>query len=116
MIADLWRLISGSTSSSRNLVIEASSWVQGIESTSRSSASSSRGFSSSPLALGRRTRSTCPERLLLPAQVAEPAPRVVMVKRKKASRRRNVLGSKGEDFIPWIPAEMEGPQDFEEEE
>ena len=74
VIADLRLLVSGSASSSRNPVIEASSRVQGAGSTSRSSASSSGGFSSSPSALGRRTRSTRPERLLLPTQVVEPAP------------------------------------------
>ena len=25
-------------------------------------------------------------------------------------------GSKGEDFIPWVSADTEGPQDLEEEE
>ena len=49
-------------------------------------------------------------------QVAGLAPRVVKVKRKKASGRRNAPGSKGEDFVPWVPANTEGPQDFEEEE
>ena len=48
--------------------------------------------------------------------MAGPAPRVVKIKRKRASRRRNVLGSKGEDFIPWVPAKTEGPHDLEEEE
>ena len=32
-----------------------------------------------------------------------------------ASRRRNAPGSKGEDFVPWVPADTEGPQDLEEE-
>ena len=41
---------------------------------------------------------------------------MVKVKRKRASGRRNALGSKGEDFVPWVPADMEGPQDLEEEE
>ena len=38
------------------------------------------------------------------------------VKRKRASGRRNTPGSKGEDFVPWVPADTEGPQDLEEEE
>ena len=108
MVADLQSLVSGSASSSRNPVIKASSRVQGARGTSRSSSSSSGDSSSSP--------PTRPERLLLPAQVAGPTPRVVKVKRKKASGRRNALGSKGEDFIPWIPVDTEGPQDLEEEE
>ena len=116
MVTDLRRLVSSGASSSRNPVIEASSRVHGVESTSRSSASSSGGSSSSLPALGERTRSSHPERLLLPAQVAGPAPRVVKVKRKRASGRRNAPGSKVEDFVPWIPADIEGPQDLEEEE
>ena len=100
MIADLRCLVSGSASSSGNFVIEASSLVQGAGSTSRLPASSSGGSNSSPTAPSQRPRSSCPERLLPPVQVAEPAPRVVKVKRKRASERRNVPGSKGEDFIP----------------
>ena len=49
VITDLRRLVYSSSSFSRNPVIEASSRVQGFGSTSRSSASSSEGFSSSPL-------------------------------------------------------------------
>ena len=74
VITDLRRLVSGSASSSRNPVIEASSRVQGAGSTSRLSASLSRGSSSSPLASGKRTKSSHPERLLPPAQVAGPTP------------------------------------------
>ena len=100
MIADLRRLFSGNASSSRNSVIEASSRVQGFESISRSSAFSSRGSSSSPLAPSQITKSSSPERLLLPAQVVEPAPRVVKVKRKRVFGHWNAPGSKGEDFVP----------------
>ena len=116
VVVDLWCLVSGGANSSRNPIIEASSHVHGARSTSRSSSSSSGGSSSSLPALGERTRSKHPERLLLPAQVAGPAPRVVKVKRKRAFGRRNASGSKGEDFVPWIPADTEGPQDLEEEE
>ena len=75
MIADLRCLVFGSASFSRNLVIEASSRVQGAVSISRSFAFSSEGSSSSPPAPGQRTWSSHSERLLLPAQVAGPAPR-----------------------------------------
>ena len=74
VIVDLRRLVSGSASSSRYPVIEASSSVQGDESASRSSASSSRGYSSSPPAPGQRARSDRPKRLLPLAQVAGAAP------------------------------------------
>ena len=86
MVADLRRLVSGSASSSRNPVIEASSRVQGARGTSRSSASSSGDSSSSPPA--------CLERLLMPAQVAGLAPRVVKIKWKRASKRWNAPGSR----------------------
>ena len=116
MVADLRRLVSGGASSSRNPVIEASSRVHRASSTSRPSASSSEGSSSSILALGERTGSSHPERLLLPARVIGLTPRVVKVKRKRASGRRNMPWSKGEDFVPRVPADTEGPQDLEEEE
>ena len=41
---------------------------------------------------------------------------MVKVKWKRASKRRNAPGSRGEDFVPWVPADTEGPQDLEEEE
>ena len=64
----------------------------------------------------RRTRSSCPEQLPLPEQVAGSAPRVITIKRKGASRQRNAPGSKGEDFIPWVGGEPKDFQDLEEEE
>ena len=109
MIADLRRLVSGSASSSRNPTLEASSRVPGAGSMPRASNSSSEGSSSSPPVPGQRTRGDCHERLLPSARVAGPAPRVVKVKRKRESERRNTPGSKGDDFIPWIPADTEGP-------
>ena len=41
---------------------------------------------------------------------------MVKVKRKRASGSGNAPGSKGEDLVPWVPADTEGPQDLEEEE
>ena len=41
---------------------------------------------------------------------------MVKVKRKREDGRRKAPGSKGEDFVPWAPADMEGSQDLEEEE
>ena len=58
VVSDLRRLVSGSASSFRNPIIEASSRVQGARGTLRSSASSSGDSSSSPPA--------SPEHLLLP--------------------------------------------------
>ena len=108
MVAYVRRLATGNASSSRNPVIEASSRVRGVRGTSRSSASSSRDSSSFP--------PVRPDHLLLPAEVARPAPQVVKVKQKKASGCQNAPGSRGEDFVPWVPANTEGPQDLEKEE
>ena len=116
VIADVRRLVSGSTSSSRDPVVEASSQVQGAQSASRSYASSSGGPSSSSSAPGRRARRDRPERFLPLTQVARAVPRVVKVKRKRALGRRNALGSRCENFIPWVPNKTDGPRDLEEDE
>ena len=73
MLTDVRRLISGSVSSSRDLVVEASSRVQGARSVSRSSAYSSRGFDSSP-APNRGAKGHRPKRILPLTQVARIAP------------------------------------------
>ena len=41
---------------------------------------------------------------------------MVRVKRKRALKRQNAPGSRGENFIPWIPDIIDEPQDLEEEE
>ena len=41
---------------------------------------------------------------------------MVKVKRKRAFKRQNVIGSMGENFIPWIPDVADEPHDLEEEE
>ena len=74
MIADVRRLVSGGTSSSRNPVVAESSRVQGDQSASRSSTSSDEGlgwFSSVP---DWRARGDFPERSLPLAQIIRPAP------------------------------------------
>ena len=116
VLVDVRRLVSSSASSFRDLVVEASSQVQGARSRSRLFASSSWGSSSSPSAPSRKAKKGRPKRLLSLAQVAGAAPRVVKVKRKRALGRRNTPGSRGENFIPWIPDDADGPQDLEEEE
>ena len=114
MLADVQRLASRSVSSSRDLVVEASSRVQGARSASRSSASSSRGSDSSP-ATGREAIGHGPERILPLAQVTRAAPRVVKIKRKKALKRQNAPRSRCENFVPWIPNTPDDPQYLEEE-
>ena len=102
MLADVRRLASGSVSSSRDLVVKASSRVQGAQSASRSSASSSRGSDSSPTT-GREASGHSSDIILPLAQVTRAAPRVVKIKRKKALKRRNALGSRCENFVPLVP-------------
>ena len=68
VVANLWRLVSRGVSSSRDLVVEASSPVQGVGSASGASTSSSGSSNSSPppLALDLGTRSGHPKRSPLP--------------------------------------------------
>ena len=106
VIADLGRLISSNAHPSGIPLIEASSRVQGATSASGSSTSPSKDSSSAHLVPNRRTRSSCPERLPLPERVAGSSPRVIKIKRKGVTGRRNAPRSQGEDFIPWVSAEQ----------
>ena len=83
MLVDVRRLASSSASSSRDLVVEASSQVQGARSASRSFASSSRGPDSP--AAGQEASKHGSERILPLAQVTRAAPLVVKIKRKNLS-------------------------------
>ena len=83
--------------------------MQGVGSASGASTSSSGSSHSSPPALGRGARRGHPERPPLLMQVPGPAPRVVRIRRNGAPGRRNAPGSKGEDFVPWVPADSEEP-------
>ena len=116
VVVDLRRLVYCGESSSRDPIVEASSQVQDVGSASGASTSSSGSSRSFPPAPGRGARRGHLERQPLHVQVLGPAPRVVRIKRKGGPGRRNALGSKGEDFVPWVPADSEEPQDLEEEE
>ena len=109
VIANLWPLVSSSARPSGGPVVKASSRVQSAWGASGSSTSPSEDSSSAQPIPSRRTRSSRPERLPLPEQVAGSAPRVITIKRKGAAGRWNALGSKGEDFIPRVSGE---PEDF----
>ena len=115
VLADVQRLASDSASSSRDPVVEVLSRVQGARSASGSSASSSRGSDSSSTP-GWGARGRRPERILPTAQIVGATPRVVRVKLKRGIKRQNASGSRGENFIPWIPDVAGEPQDLEEEE
>ena len=85
VIADLRRLISSSARPSEDLVVEASSRVQGAVNILGSSTSPSEDSSPAHPAPSWRTRSSCPEQLPSLERVAGSAPRVVKIKRKGAS-------------------------------
>ena len=116
VIADLRGLISSSARPSGGPVVEALSRVQGAWSASGSSTSPSEDSSSAQPVPSWRTKSNRPERLPLPEQVVESAPRVITIKMKGAVGRWNAPGSKEEDFIPRFNGEHEDFQDLEEEE
>ena len=116
VIADLQRLISSSAHPSNDLVVKASSRVQGAGSASGSFTSPSEDSSSAHPVPSWRTRSSRPVWLPSPERVAGSAPRVVKIRRKGAVERKNAPGSKGEDFVPWVSVEHEDFQDLEEEE
>ena len=99
VLADVRRLASGNVSSSRDLVVEASSRVKGARSLSQSPTSSSWGPDSSSAA-DWEVSGQGPELVLPLAQVALAAPQVVKIKRKKAFKRRDAPGSRSEDFVP----------------
>ena len=105
MLADVRRLASGGASSSRGLVVEASSRVQGAHSASRSSASSSRGPDSPTT--GQEASGCGPVRILPLAQVTRATPRVVKIKRKKALKHRNAPGSRCENlYLGFLTSRM----------
>ena len=119
VVADLRRLVSRDASSSRDPVVEASRLVQGVGSASGASTSSSGSSSSSPPPPpppSWGTRRGHPREAALACASARTRPRVVMIRRKGVPGRRNAPGSKGEDFVPWVPTDSEEPQDLEEEE
>ena len=106
VVKDVRRLASGSASSSRDLVVGASSRVQGAR--SASSATSGRG-SDSPTASDRGTRGRHPELLITLTSAVRAAPRVVKVKRKRVFKSRDAPESRCENFVPWVPDDSEGP-------
>ena len=116
VIADLRCLISSCACPSDSTAVEASSRVRGTGRASGSSTSPNEDSGFARPIPNRRTRSSRPKRLPFPEQVAGSAPRVVKISQKGAVGRRNALGSKGEDFVPWVSADHEDFQDLEEEE
>ena len=116
VIDDIRRLISSCARPSKDPVVEASSRVRSVRDASGLSISLSRGFSSAHPAPSRGTRSSLPKQLPLLERGAGSIPRVVNIRRRGTFERRNVPGSRGEDFVPWVGSKPEGLQDLEEEE
>ena len=74
VVPDMRCLVSHGASSSKDLVVEASSRVQGVGSAFGASASSSGSFGSSLPVPSRGTTSGHPERICLLVQVLDPPP------------------------------------------
>ena len=51
------------------------------------------------------------ERLPLPSRGGKSAPRVLKVKKKKATEQVNTPGTQVRDFIPWVHLESSKPPD-----
>ena len=118
MIADLRRLVSGNSCSSNGQVIEASSRVRGTGSALGSSISSSGGSSSFPPVPGPAPRVERPRRTPGPARTSgRTCPSSGKDQAEMGDRATECAGIQGGvDFVPWAPANTEGPQDLEEEE
>ena len=41
---------------------------------------------------------------------------MVKIKRKKVLKRQNAPGFRCDNFVPWVPNQLDDPQDLEEEE
>ena len=113
---DMLRLISGGASTSRGEEAEIADQRSVAQSPSGPSASNSGGSRSAQLAPRWGKGGSPPERLPLPTRGGKSAPRILKVKKKKASGRVNATGTQVRDFIPWVRPESNQPLDSEEEE
>ena len=102
VIVDLMRLISGDASTSRGAEAEIADWRSVAPSPLGPSASNSEGSGSAHPAFRWGERDSLSERLPLPSRGGKSAPRVLKVKRKKATWRGYTLGTQVKDFVPWV--------------
>ena len=78
-------------------------------------ASNCGGSRSAQPSLRRNKGGSLPERLPLLSRGGKPAPRVLKVKKKKATGRVTAPNTQVRDFIPWVRPESSQPPDLEEE-
>ena len=93
VIVDLLRLISGGASTSGGVKAEIEDRRSAAQSPSGPSTSNSEGSGSAQPAFRRGERGSCPERLPLPSRGGKSAPRVLKVKKKRATGRGKAPGT-----------------------
>ena len=113
---DLLDLLAGHTPSTWYPEAEALSREQALRASSIPSTSTSGGSSSALPVPGPKVGSVCPVGLSFPRTRIDPAPRVLMIKKKRTTQGKSVRGARVEDFIPWIRSEPIRPSLLEEEE
>ena len=116
VIVDLLRLISGCSSTSGGAKAEITYRGPVARSPSRPSASNSEGSSSAYPVTRRGERGSLSERLPLPSRGGKSAPRVLKVKRNRATGRGNSPGTRVKDFVPWVRPKFSQPSDSKEGE
>ena len=114
--ADLLRLISGDTSTSRGVEAEIADQRSAAQSLSKPSAPNSEGFGSAHPASRRGKGGGHPKRLPLPGKGGKFAPRILKVKKKKGTGWGNAPGTQVRDFVPWVRLESSQPPNSEEGE
>ena len=102
---DLLSLISGGASTYGGAEDEIADRRSTARSPSGPSASNSEGSDSAQPVSRQGEGSSRPERLPLPSKGGKSAPRVLKVKKKKATGRGNAPGTQVRDFIPWVRPE-----------
>ena len=112
--ADLLRLISGVALTFGGAESEIMDRRSVARSPSGPSASNSGGSGSAQLAPRRGKGGSPPERLPLPSRGGKYAPRVLKVKKKKATGQVNAPRTQVRDFIPWVRPESIQPPNLEE--
>ena len=116
VISDLLCLISGGASTSEGAEAEIADRRSVARSPLGPSTSNSGGSSLAQPAPRLGEGGSPPERLPLPSRGGKSAPRVLKVKKKRATGRVNALGTQVRDFIHWVRLESSQPSGSKEGE
>ena len=111
---DLLHLISGDASTPKGAEAEIADRRLAARSPSGPSAFNSEGSGSAQPAPRRGEGGSRPERPHLPSKGGKSAPRVLKVKKKRATGRGKAPGTQVKDFIPWVCPVSIKPPDSEE--